>query len=30
VHRKRLAIAARYGIPPAPLPTATHDRPQCP
>jgi hypothetical protein len=28
--RKRLAIAARYGIPPAPLRTATRSRPRCP
>jgi len=26
-HRNRLAIAVRYGIPRAPLPTATRDRP---
>jgi len=28
LHRKRLAIAVRYGIPRAPLPIATRDRPQ--
>src|SRR5216684_1567159 len=27
LYRKRLAAEARYGIPPAPLPTATRDRP---
>jgi len=28
LYRKCLAAAARYGIPPAQLPTATRDRPQ--